>query len=303
MAGEPAAKPGVIVMSWRLVDQVARLLEPDEREAVRGDLAELGVSSAWALWDISGLVARRQARPWTDWRPWIALVGLALPFGMILSIVSSSWAHRHSVYLWLYVNNWTWAYFESSGSRREFFTVTASFLTDSLTLICWAWTIGFALGSLSRRAIWMTRALFSLVLFGGALGSTPAAVLNPAHAEVFSLTFYRVVLPVILPTVLVWLPALWGMRRGIRPTALPLHQAMLWAAAVATLTLWAARSLEMSVIAGWWFPLAGSPAAIARWEWRGSWPLRLLPLAMMWPVGYLVVSAGWQRWQNRTLIG
>jgi hypothetical protein len=289
-------------MAWRLVDQVARLLEPDEREAVRGDLAELGVSGAHALWDVSGLVARRHARLWRDWRPWTALLGL-VPLGIVLSLVSSSWAHSYSIYAWLYVNNWTWAYLESSGSRRELFTVTTNFLAACVTLICWAWTMGFALGSLSRQTIWMSGALFSLVLLGGTLGSTPAAVLNPAHAEIFSLTFYRVVLPVILPMVLVWLPAVWGMRKGIRPTALPLHQAMLWAAAVATLTLSAARSLEMSVIAGWWFPLAGSPAAIARWEWRGSWPLRLLPLAMMWPVGYVVVTASWQRWRDRTLAG
>jgi hypothetical protein len=46
---------------WWLVDIASRMLEPDERDAVRGDLAESGVTGGYALRDLLGLLARRQA--------------------------------------------------------------------------------------------------------------------------------------------------------------------------------------------------------------------------------------------------
>ena len=46
---------------WWLADRVSRLLEPDEREAVRGDLEETGAAGGKALRDVLGLAARRQA--------------------------------------------------------------------------------------------------------------------------------------------------------------------------------------------------------------------------------------------------
>ena len=39
-----------------LVDKLSRTLEPDERDAVRGDFAESGVSGGQALHDLLGLV-------------------------------------------------------------------------------------------------------------------------------------------------------------------------------------------------------------------------------------------------------
>ena len=77
---------------WGLVDISSRLLESAEREAVCGDLAESGVTGSRALGDILGLVVRRQAALWADWRPWLGLVGLVVPLGMLLSIVSKGMA-------------------------------------------------------------------------------------------------------------------------------------------------------------------------------------------------------------------
>ncbi len=64
------------------------MLEPDEREAVRGDFAESGETSGQALRNVLGLVLRRQAALWKDWRPWLALVGLVAPLGVLLSLVA-----------------------------------------------------------------------------------------------------------------------------------------------------------------------------------------------------------------------
>src|ERR1700674_1683743 len=84
VANHPAARPTVISLSCWCADRVSTLLQPDEREAVRGDLAELGAGGGEALREVLGLVARRQAHLWTGWRPWLALIGLAVPLGMVL---------------------------------------------------------------------------------------------------------------------------------------------------------------------------------------------------------------------------
>lgn len=67
---------------WWLVDVVSQLLEPNERDAVRGDLAESGETGGQALRGLLGLVVRRQAALWKDWRPWLALAGLVGPAAM-----------------------------------------------------------------------------------------------------------------------------------------------------------------------------------------------------------------------------
>jgi hypothetical protein len=208
----------------------------------------------------------------------------------MLSIVSKGWTG--AVYAWFYVNNWTWAYLDSPGARRDLAHAIGNVCLGYLMLIVWSWTTGFALGSLSRRAIWINGALFCLVLFGGTLGSTTAGLHNPGNAAIFSLTFYRVALPLIVRTVLIVLPAVWGMRNGFRLPTLRVPQAFVCAVLVATLTALNARSLQVSMIFGWVFPPAG-PAVK-----RGSWPLHLFPLLMVWPAAYIVVSASWRRWQH-----
>ena len=58
-------------IGWSMVDAASQLLERDEREAVQGDLVEAGVSACNGLLEILGLVVRRQALLWKNWRPWI----------------------------------------------------------------------------------------------------------------------------------------------------------------------------------------------------------------------------------------
>jgi hypothetical protein len=63
----------------RLVEIAAGVLEPGERETVLGDFAECGDTGAQALRGLFGLIARRQAALWMDWRPWLVLVSLVVP--------------------------------------------------------------------------------------------------------------------------------------------------------------------------------------------------------------------------------
>lgn len=54
---------------WALVETVARLLESREREAVLGDLREIGEGAWCGSLDVLGLVIRRQFLHWKSWRP------------------------------------------------------------------------------------------------------------------------------------------------------------------------------------------------------------------------------------------
>jgi hypothetical protein len=236
-------------------------LEPDERDAVLGDFAESRVTAGQALRDLLGLVLRRQAALWTHWRPWVALLGVVVPFGILLSLVCRWWAESSATTFYLYANGWTWAYLESPGARLDLVRNGAGVILDCLALICWSWTSGFVLGSLSRRTLWVNRALFCLLLFGELLAVRHQH--NPYNPLVWSLTFYSLMLPVLAPAVLVFLPSLSGMRNALRLTTLPPLQTMLWAVAIATLTGLAARDLEVSVMA-------------ALWPLRASWGLQLL---------------------------
>ncbi|MGI9073879.1 MAG: hypothetical protein ACR2JB_21765, partial [Bryobacteraceae bacterium] len=93
---------------WRWVDIASRLLEPDERDSVLGDFAESGETGGQALCGLLGLIVRRQAALWNDWRPWLTLGSLVIPLAWLLSIASRLTASTSAVYVWSYVNNWDW---------------------------------------------------------------------------------------------------------------------------------------------------------------------------------------------------
>lgn len=68
-------------IAWWLVDVASRLLEPNEREVVRGDLAEAGDGAWRGLADVLGLVMLRRA---TLPRPSLTPLGLALLGSLLL---------------------------------------------------------------------------------------------------------------------------------------------------------------------------------------------------------------------------
>src|SRR5580692_6192810 len=88
MGGEPGRYSAMTQSCWWLVDIASRMLEADERDAVRGDLEESGETGGQALRDLLGLVARRQAALWRDWQAWLGLIGLAAPLGLLLCLAS-----------------------------------------------------------------------------------------------------------------------------------------------------------------------------------------------------------------------
>ena len=79
-------------IAWWMVESLSRLLDDDEREVVRGDLAECGTRAGHALREVAGLVLRRQIALWFGWKPWLALLTVVVPIGVLLSHASRLWA-------------------------------------------------------------------------------------------------------------------------------------------------------------------------------------------------------------------
>jgi len=277
---------------WGLVDFSSRLLAQDECEAVRGDLAEAGVSGGAALVDILGLVARRQAALWLDGAPWLALAGIVVPLGVLLSHVSRWWAYGWAIDAFIYLNRWTWAMtVENPGFRGLLVAAALRDLVSGLALIGWSWTSGFALGALSRRTLWITAPLFLAVVLGATVGTTTTARANELNAAVFEVPLYGVLFPRLLRALFVLLPAWLGMRRSLRQPALSWRSTAIVAGVIIGLTWWAGRGLELAMVFG---RQPVHPGSI-------SLPLlHLLPLVAIWPAGFMVATAIHRRVHHRS---
>lgn len=228
--------------SWWLVGKLSRLLEPDERDAVRGDFAEAGVSGGRALRDLLGLVVRRQAALWKDLRPWLALVGLVAPVGYLLSLASL----QLGAYLSLQFRT-MWNIGERYRSGLTVGEEIAVLACGCVALLLWAWTSGFVLGALARRTVWVHGALVFLVWL--AFGSWVVA------QPFFSILFF---VPILFHAVLFLLPSIGGVRWGLRIGTLSVRQAIPLAASVATITV-------LTIWTGTW-----PQAAVERWSEGGT---------------------------------
>jgi hypothetical protein len=261
--------------SWWPTDILLRMLSADERDAVSGDLVESGSTGTEAFRDVLGLIVRRQAALWSDWRPWLALVALVVPVGWALSGSCLRLGRAYDLYLWIIRD------YDSidTATLRETGLTLSAFIErlgrDSLLLIAWAWTAGFTLASLSRRTIWITGALLCLTVVFVVFAQ---AALNPrnrydvAPPGTFSALFHLTgVLPWILMIILVLVPSLLGIRRGLRPFALP-----------GAVTILAGAILFIGLAARSWF-LSPSRNGL------------LFRFAAYWPVAYMIFAAFRQR--------
>jgi hypothetical protein len=216
-----------------LVEVAARLLERGEREAVLGDLLETGEGTWRGLHDVLGLVIRRQLLHWKNWQPWLAMFGLALPSSLLLmgTSVSVSSMYEHLTDRSIQI-----------GSPQTIPEGFLELICSGLLLIGSSWSCGFVLGSLSRRTLWVSIAsscvacLFCLVRFS-----------EPSLSR-FCLFLFLV-------------PAIWGVRQGLRVIRINFASAIFLAIAITTLmalptnsrTLW---TLNWSVLWPAWFMVA-----------------------------------------------
>jgi hypothetical protein len=273
-------------IAWALADLATRLLEPHERDAVCGDLAECRVSGWRALGEVLGLVLRRQAAMWTGWRPWLALVGVVLPIGILLSHASRSWADSTALDISLYTRLWEWSYLQYPGWRHELFRTVGSIALSAAALSVWSWTCGYMLASISRRTVLVTAIAFALAVFLATLGTSTVARIT--HDD-FAGHFYGVVWPRLFRSAFVMLPLLCGIhsrRKGvIRPTML-----FVGAALVITLTVLKSPGLENSLV--WGRGLYGQAGPDRTFgtsdDPRPLWPTALV---MLWPTAYILAAA------------
>jgi hypothetical protein len=273
-----------LVAKW-LAEKAALLLEPTEREVVCGDLAETGASDTRALVEILGLVIRRQAACWSEWRPWAALLLVVIPLGLILSLMSRLWADGTSVSVWLYAGHRDWSFLRDPGLRADMVRVTAVTVRQYFLLVFFAWTTGFAIGSWSRRTARVNATVFSMLIFAGTTGSTTVLRNDP---RVFSSFVAAVVMPLAVKALLVIVPAVFGMRRALRDQPLSMKAAFIWTVALALLTFNDARAVEMSAGYSGWKPFG--PLNDGR--------LRLLPVVMIWPATLVLLQTAWSRWRQ-----
>jgi hypothetical protein len=291
-------------IGWWLVEIASRALEAQERDAVRGDLAESGETAGQALGGVLGLVLRRQAALWKDWRPWAVLTALIVPLAMLLSVMSRITAAQSATYTWLYANNWDWALLRYAEFWYELRDSIVFLFMRCFPLVCWSWTAGFVLGSVSRRLAPTNALLFCLALLSGELFAAPRYVawwgdyvrrriglpLPPdQHDPISGLGFYKAVFPLLIVALLVAIPSLWGMRRSVDLGRLkPLLHTAIWTAAIVTLGVLVIQE-----------PGAGFLLAAYRYPeiWQ-SWHIRVLQMVVYWPAAYLisnVIARYWRR--------
>ena len=194
-----------------------------------------------------GLVVRRQMALWWDWRPWVALLGIVVPLGLLLSHAARAWADTHSVYVFLYLDNWTWLFLEIPGARRDLFLLAGRAALGALALAGVSWASGFVLGALSRRTAWVTLLLFAFAVLLGTAGTTTMtranSFLNGLNGGVLAMPFYAVVFPRLARAILVIVPAWLGLRRSLQGRPLALLPLMAGAVTIAWLTIWPAERL------------------------------------------------------------
>jgi hypothetical protein len=197
------------IFQWTSQNFAAQLLHGEDREAVLGDLAEAGDSTTQQMLGILGLVIRRQAMLWKNWRPWLAAFGLALPGSLLLMGVSVSISCTYQWLIGLTLPD-TSLLPEHPGYLL--------LLCHILLLTAWSWTSGFVVGSMSRRTLWVSAiACCSPCLFCLARFRTPS--------------MSRLCLFLFL------LPALCGVFQGLRTTRIQLRSAILLAVAVTVLMI------------------------------------------------------------------
>src|SRR5687767_3715641 len=128
---------------WSLVELVSRLLDRPERDVVLGDLAECGASASRTLREVLGLVLRRQAAAWLDWRPCFTLASVVIPIGLLLSHASRWWGITSAINLANYWVLWDFSYLSYPGYRNDVIRMAVWIGGAWLTLIGWSWTSGF----------------------------------------------------------------------------------------------------------------------------------------------------------------
>jgi hypothetical protein len=194
-------------IGWPLVELASKLLERQEREAVVGDLLETNESAWQGFLDVSGLILRRQAGLWKDFRPWLAGFLIAIPCSYLLTSVSVSVSCTYQRLVNHKVYGWHWP------TGHEGFPLL---LCHIFLLIAWSWSGGYIVGPISRQTLWASAIL-------SVLPSVLSLHMYPSQA---------------LPRFCLYLlPAVFGVRHGLRNIRISLRAAFLLALTMTVLMI------------------------------------------------------------------
>jgi len=190
---------------WWLADRVSLLLSREERDAVRGDLAESGESGGEVLVQVLGLAARRQTAGWKTWRPWCALL-LATGIGLKLVRQSAPLIHMSATYAWMYLANWRMADAGNAGFWRLLLRESAEILLTGLLLTVSSLAAGVVIGmSVAQRNAAVSGAVCCVALMAPNFANVPQnPVLGPA--------ILRALYAWLMLAAVVLLPAVCGLR-------------------------------------------------------------------------------------------
>jgi hypothetical protein len=204
---------GVTSIGWRLAEMAARFLGAEERDAALGDMVETGENGAGALRSVLGLVARRQIEAFGDWMAWIALLCIALPLGVMLTLIGRTISDHVATYLWLYVDKWSPMFLSKATFRRDLIGDILGFLLSSCILAGNAWSGGITIGMLSLRAgaVPLNAAMYLAAGLTAELACLGFGRSSAASGKMF----YNIVLPVVAQVALVLLPAWSGLRQSM----------------------------------------------------------------------------------------
>jgi hypothetical protein len=273
-----------------IVGHLTRLLPDDEREVVRGDLAECHTPAGRALREVLGLVLRRQTALWFNFEPWLALLTIVIPIGVLLSYASRSWAEAAAEDILLYGRLWDFSYLANPGWRADLISVAARMAAAWLALIGWSWTSGFVLARLSRPAVWLTVTLLCVVVVMATWGTNTIAHLHRHHGPSLEHHLTFAVFPRFLRVFLVVLPIAWGAWWGLRRSVLRVVPTVIGVLLLASVTVVASRGLESSMSFGrGMLPADKGPDGFVV-SADDPRPLWFLSLVMMWPAAYVLVD-------------
>ncbi len=264
-------------LPWWALELLSRLLKPDERTAVLGDLAESESNSGRALLEVLGLALRRQLDEWRHWQPWAALLGVAGLAGFYLSQLVLNFDAGVSLQVRTY---WKYGvhYRQGVSAVQDIITL----LSTLLALSVWSWTSGFVLARLSRRTTWLTFAFFYAVV---TTASLILLVSNGSIVYAHRPPILMMLLPFFLPStagkVLFLAAAGLGAMASKRKRAIHLGPAICQAIAGVSL-------IVLLLWTGSWYEVAKETWSSG--QWHGTpWTERILPLLVMsWPLVYLL---------------
>jgi hypothetical protein len=278
-------------IGWWMVDSLSRLLDDNEREIVRGDLAECRTPTGKALREVLGLVLRRQAAWWFGWKPWLALATIVVPIGVLLSHASRSWGEGAAEEILLYGRLWDFSYLANPGWRADLISVAVRIAAAWLALIGWSWTSGFALARLSRPTVWLTVTMLCVVVVTATSGTNTIAHLHRHHEPSLQHHITFTVFPRLLRIFLVVLPVVWGAWRGARCRALRVVPTVIGVLLLSSVAVVASRGLESSMSFGRGvLPADKGPDGFVV-SADDPRPLWFLSLVMMWPAAYILAEA------------